>query len=507
MTLTAEPTSYEEIEQAVEQSAAKQRYWFWGILTVIVAYLVFSWVQFDIGNLRQNWKPDRAALFVLDTYAHKDHVTMRWKTPDEIRVAFEGGHREVYDPKPDWFSEDADGGRTVTYGNGGKATFYATKVTLDWPGEDEVYTFSRREDGQPFVEGYPRREWTKREVVDAYLADGRWFDALPERIKPDTAGPMSGPEWGQLRRDIDAAGLAQPEGLPGWIRVTENTIEVRPSLYERLTIGSLRAEAQRYAVGWKYFWFDFDSPLVDYGFFSGIALMFSAERVVPEMSNAMLVWTEFRDNALWGHGAVLYAMLETIFMALLGTMIAAFVGLPLAFMAARNIQPLGFVRFILRRLFDTLRGIDTLIWSLIFLRAFGPGLFTGIFAIAFTDTGTLGKLMSEAVENADNKQREGIQSTGAHIVQQHRFGILPQIMPVFISQSLYYLESNTRGAVIIGAMGAGGIGLQFLGALQTGNDFENVAYMALLVLATVIAMDALSARLRRALIGIEKSAP
>ena len=191
-------------------------------------------------------------------------------------------------------------------------------------------------------------------------------------------------------------------------------------------------------------------------------------------------------------------------MALLGTMIAAGVGLPLAFMAARNIQPLWLPRFVLRRTFDTLRGIDTLIWSLIFLRAFGPGLFTGIFAIAFTDTGTLGKLMSEAIENADNKQREGIQSTGASKVQQHRFGVLPQIMPVFISQSLYYLESNTRGAVIIGAMGAGGIGLQFLGALQTGSDFENVAYMAILVLITVVAMDALSGRLRRALIGIER---
>lgn len=137
-------------------------------------------------------------------------------------------------------------------------------------------------------------------------------------------------------------------------------------------------------------------------------------------------------------------------------------------------------------------------------RAFGPGLFTGIFAIAFTDTGTFGKPYSEAIENADNKQREGIQSTGANRIQQHRFGIIPQFLPVFISQSLYYLESNTRGAVIIGAMGAGGIGPQFLGALQTGNDFENVAYMALLVLITVTIMDTLSAWLRRALIGIEK---
>lgn len=454
MSSATEPTTFEQIEAAVDHADSRYRYWFFGALVVILTYLAFSWVQFDIGSVRDKWRPDRAALFVLDTYAHKDHVTMRWSDPSEIRVAFEGGHRQVYDPKPDWFSEDADGGRTVTYGNGGKATFYTDYITLDWPGQDEIFEFRLGSDGKPYVVGYENR--------------------------------------------IDA--------LPDWMRQTENKIEIRPSLFERLQIGTIRAEAHRYEVGWKYFWFDFDSPLVDVGPIQAIGLMFSSDRVVPEMSNAMLVWTEFRDNALWGHGTVLYAMVETIFMALLGTMLAAGVGLPLAFMAARNVQRFGLIRFGLRRLFDVLRGIDTLIWSLIFLRAFGPGLFTGIFAIAFTDTGTLGKLMSEAIENADEKQREGIQSTGASRVQQQRFGILPQIMPVFISQSLYYLESNTRGAVIIGAMGAGGIGLQFLGALQTGNDFENVAYMALLVLITVILMDAMSARLRRALIGNEDRA-
>ena len=145
-----------------------------------------------------------------------------------------------------------------------------------------------------------------------------------------------------------------------------------------------------------------------------------------------------------------------------------------------------------------------LIWSLIFLRAFGPGVFTGIFAIAFTDTGTLGKLMSEAVENADKKQTEGIASTGASRSRQHRFGVLPQILPVFISTSLFTLESNTRSAIIIGAMGAGGIGLQFLGALQTGTDFENVAYMAIVVLVTVIGMDMMSSAIRTRLIGLDQ---
>ncbi|MEM0945618.1 MAG: phosphonate ABC transporter, permease protein PhnE, partial [Pseudomonadota bacterium] len=416
---------------------------------VLAIYLAVSWVQFEIGSVIEKWRPDRAALFVLDTYAHKDHVTMRWKSPEEVTIAFEGGRREVYDPKPAWFADQGAAGRVVSFENGGTITLHEAHVTMDWPGYDETFEFRLNADNKPYVVGYETR-----------------LDQLPE-----------------------------------WMRQTSNKVEIRPSLYERLQVGTLKVEIHRYEVGWKYFWFDFDSPLVGKGFFDAIGLMVAGERVVPEMSNTRLVWTEFRDNALWQHGTVLYAMVETLFMALLGTMIASAVGLPLAFMAARNVQPLMGIRFLLRRIFDLLRGIDTLIWSLIFLRAFGPGLFTGIFAIAFTDTGTLGKLMSEAIENADNKQREGIQSTGASKIQQHRFGILPQILPVFISQSLYYLESNTRSAVIIGAMGAGGIGLQFLGALQTGNDFENVAYMALLVLITVSAMDALSSRLRSVLIG------
>ncbi len=446
--------SLHEIQHATEKKAIRHKLWFTATTLVILGYLSFSWIAFDISSLKEKWRPDRAAMFILDTYANKDHVTMQWDTLDDVTVAFEGGRRQVYTEEPEWFQTASDGGRVVSFKNGGLITFYSDEITLDWPGETEVYSFKRNAEGKPYVVGYENR-----------------IDELPE-----------------------------------WIRQTKNKVEIRPSLFERLQVGTRRVEAHRYKVGWAYFWFDFDSPLRDVSIFKAVGLMFSSERVVPDMSNATLVRTEFLDNSLWNHGTVLFAMVETVFMALLGTMIAAGVGLPLAFMAARNIRPVWIARFLLRRTFDTLRGIDTLIWSLIFLRAFGPGLFTGIFAIAFTDIGTLGKLMSEAIENADEKQREGIQSTGASTIQQHRFGILPQILPVFISQSLYYLESNTRSAVIIGAMGAGGIGLQFLGALQTGSDFENVAYMALLVLITVIAIDSLSSRLRRALIGYERPA-
>ena len=438
---------------ASDAKARKNRIYTIGFFAVVAIYFFASFIQFELFRVVERWNPDRGALFVLDTYAHKDHVTMRWKEPGEFRIAFEGGHRHVYNPPPAWFTTTNDGGHTVSFDNGGAMTIYDDRVVMSsWPETTRDYVFLRNEGGSPFVEDY---------------------------------------------RD-------NPNDLPDFIRVTENKIEVRPTLFERLQVYKSKIEIHRYEVGWKYFWFDFDSPLVGTGLFGAIGLMFSGDRVVPEESNFALVMQEFLDNDIWHHGIVLFALLETILMALIGTMIASLLGLPLGFLAARNVTPFSSVRFALRRLFDFLRGIDTLIWSLIFLRAFGPGLFTGMFAIAFTDTGTLGKLMSEAIENADGKQVEGIQSTGAKRVQRYRFGIVPQIMPVFISQSLYYLESNTRSAVIIGAMGAGGIGLQFLGALQTGTDFENVAYMAILVLLTVIAMDAMSARLRRALIGMDE---
>ncbi|MEO1532835.1 MAG: phosphonate ABC transporter, permease protein PhnE, partial [Pseudomonadota bacterium] len=179
---------------------------------------------------------------------------------------------------------------------------------------------------------------------------------------------------------------------------------------------------------------------------------------------------------------------------------AVLVGLPLAFLAARNFTPSMAVRFALRRIFDFLRGVDALIWSLILIRAFGLGPLTGALAIALTDTGTLGKLFSEALENVDNRQIEGVRATGAGQLQRYRFGVIPQIMPVFISQGLYYLESNTRSATVIGALGAGGIGLVLVETLRTSRDWENTLYIILLTVIVVVLMDQLSSWLRRRLI-------
>jgi len=155
---------------------------------------------------------------------------------------------------------------------------------------------------------------------------------------------------------------------------------------------------------------------------------------------------------------------------------------------------------VVRRLFDFVRAIDHLIWSLVFIRAFGLGPLSGIMAIFVTDMGTLGKLFSEAIENIDNKPVDGVASTGAGPTQRYRFGVVPQILPVFISQSLYYLESNTRSATVIGALGAGGIGLKLVETLRTGVDWENTLYIITLTVAVVMMMDVFSTWLRRKLV-------
>jgi phosphonate transport system permease protein len=174
--------------------------------------------------------------------------------------------------------------------------------------------------------------------------------------------------------------------------------------------------------------------------------------------------------------------------------------LPLAVVAASNFTPSLILRFLVRRLFDFLRGIDMLIWSLIFIRSFGLGPLTGALAIAFTDTGTLGKLFSEALEGVDKQQMEGVRATGANRWQFYRFGVIPQIIPVFLSQCLYYLESNVRSATIIGALGAGGIGLMLVETMNTQQDWENTLYLIVLTICLVMAMDKLSGMLRRRLI-------
>lgn len=194
------------------------------------------------------------------------------------------------------------------------------------------------------------------------------------------------------------------------------------------------------------------------------------------------------------------ALAETVAIAFLGTLLAAIISFPLGFLAARNVMTNRIIQFMTRRASDSIRGVDTLIWALIWINVVGLGPFAGVLAIMTSDIGSFSKLYSEAIEGVDRKPVEGVIAAGGTSRQAVRFGIVPAVMPVLISQTLYYFESNTRSATIIGIVGAGGIGLHLSEMIRTF-EWDRVAFIILMVLATVAVIDFISTKLRLALTG------
>jgi phosphonate transport system permease protein len=196
----------------------------------------------------------------------------------------------------------------------------------------------------------------------------------------------------------------------------------------------------------------------------------------------------------------LKALGETLSIALLGTTLAAVMALPVSLLAARNIVRSNILRFPVRRFLDSIRGVDTLIWALVWINVVGLGPFAGVLAIAVSDFGAFGKLFSEAIEAADQRQVEGIRASGGGALHEIRFGLMPQVLPVIAGQVLYFIESNTRSATIIGIVGAGGIGLQLAEQIRV-LEWQKVSFLILMILIAVAAIDWISGRLRFAIIG------
>jgi phosphonate transport system permease protein len=196
----------------------------------------------------------------------------------------------------------------------------------------------------------------------------------------------------------------------------------------------------------------------------------------------------------------LSALGQTLSIAFFGTVLAALLALPFGFLAARNVMANRLLHMLTRRSLDTIRSVDTLIWALIWINVVGLGPFAGALAIASSDFGALAKLMSESIETADRKPIEGVVASGGGKLLSIRFGIVPQILPVYASQLLYFFESNTRSATIIGIVGAGGIGLHLYEQIRV-LEWGQAAFLILMVLVTVAAIDFVSQRLRAAIIG------
>ncbi|NKC32464.1 phosphonate ABC transporter, permease protein PhnE [Falsiroseomonas selenitidurans] len=209
-----------------------------------------------------------------------------------------------------------------------------------------------------------------------------------------------------------------------------------------------------------------------------------------------LMWPPSSGGALV---ELLEALAETVAMAFLGTLLAALVALPLCFLGAGNVIASTLLRFTVRRSYDGLRAVDSLVWALIFVSAVGMGPFAGILALAVPDIGLLAKVFSEAIESADRRQVEGVRASGGSRLHAIRYGLVPQAAPVMLSQMLYTFESNTRSATILGVVGAGGIGLA-LGDRIRLNNWDEAAFIVLLILVTVGIIDFGSRRLRLKLI-------
>ncbi|MDZ4309575.1 MAG: phosphonate ABC transporter, permease protein PhnE [Cypionkella sp.] len=411
------------------------------IPVLLLIYLSYLFVSFDIPGLAARARLDNAKILLTDFVAYKTHVT-RDNRDNTLRVSIEGEAKSTFAPSqyPDWVKTSGD----VTTIDLGKGNI----VTYDAMGARYV------------VPGYG--------VIDIQ------------------------PEDGKLK-------LTAPQPIPDWINVSDTRISVTTP-QGRFAYSRSKVETFKYQAGWAQFFFTLDSPF--YGKSYGqLTAMLTGPRIDPARSNLGYMVSEFWNNKQWHHGDVAWALFETVLMAFLGTMGAALIALPLAFLAASNFTALRSVRFAFRRLFDFVRGVDGLIWTIILSRAFGPGPMTGALAILLTDSGTFGKTFSEALENIDEKQVEGIRSTGAGPLQRARFGVLPQIAPILLSQVLYYLESNTRSATVIGAIVGGGIGLLLTQAIITQKDWEDVGYYMILIVLMVMAMDSLSGWLRRKLIG------
>ncbi|MBC7635698.1 MAG: phosphonate ABC transporter, permease protein PhnE [Acetobacteraceae bacterium] len=203
----------------------------------------------------------------------------------------------------------------------------------------------------------------------------------------------------------------------------------------------------------------------------------------------------------WSRGQLYFeALIQTLSIAFLGTLMAAILAVPLGFLAARNIVANWLLHILARRGLDTMRSVDTLIWALIWINVVGLGPFAGALAIMTADIAAFGKLMSEAIETADRKPVEGVAAAGGNRLEAIRFGIIPQILPIFASQVLYFFESNTRSATIIGIVGAGGIGLYLSEEIRV-LEWQRAAFLILMVLVTVAIIDQISQRLRAAIMG------
>lgn len=219
-----------------------------------------------------------------------------------------------------------------------------------------------------------------------------------------------------------------------------------------------------------------------------------APKQAADMANRMVPPKWSYMNELWG------VVWDTINIATLGTVIAIILAIPTAYCAARNTTPsVAFVRPVALFIIVASRSINSLIWALMLVAILGPGVLAGVIAIGLRSIGFCAKLLYEAIEEIDEAQVEAVTATGASNAQVTAYGIVPQVLPAFAGISVFRWDINIRESTVLGLVGAGGIGLQ-LNASITNLAWTQVSLILIVIIATVIVSEWVSAKVRHAII-------
>ncbi len=227
-----------------------------------------------------------------------------------------------------------------------------------------------------------------------------------------------------------------------------------------------------------------------------------------EMYRVVALFTDYQNMATFLEGfanpsfryweTYLDEMIVTVQIAVWGTALAVIFGIPFAILSSSNIVPQWVVQPV-RRLMDASRAINEIVFALMFVVAVGLGPFAGVLALAVHNLGIISKLFSEAVEAIDPRPVEGIRATGASRLQEVIFGVIPQVIPLWSSYTLYRFETNVRSATVLGIIGAGGIGHSLYENIR-GFNYSETAAIVIIIVASVIVIDIISAQLRKMLV-------
>ena len=187
--------------------------------------------------------------------------------------------------------------------------------------------------------------------------------------------------------------------------------------------------------------------------------------------------------------------LESLQVAVWGTLLGVFIAVPICFFAARNLSPHPAIYHATRQVLNCMRGINEIILALIFVAAIGLGPFAGVLALAIHGAGMLGKFFAEAMEDIDEGPLEAFRSAGVGPFKTFFFGVLPQVLPAWLGTIFYRLETNVRQSTVLGMVGAGGIGFELVSSMKLF-QYQDTATCILVILAMVLAADLISSRVR-----------